>query len=438
MEIDKTTLNDLSVFNAEEAFSIFDYLDHTTTTNGKEQLKINLQTPLQTPNDINGIQQTLKLILLKQKDWPGQISNGSVMVIERFYDARVDMIPANVSATNAYSYKLLHAPDYSLIKYSVTHCFDFIKGMQQLVDLFLKDGCPSPLHKLLEVAGRLMAQEVFSTVRLNKSAKDLPIQQMLQLAHYILYRFKQGMHTLLQIHAQLDAWYGMAMAVQKHHLVFPVCKPSEQPFIEVTGLYHPLLTNAVSYDVTMNRHTNFLFLTGANMAGKSTFIKAVGISVFLAHIGMAVPAGKMELSVFDGMLSNINVMDNITKGESYFFNEVQRIKATIQKVNDGRKWLILIDELFKGTNVQDAMKCSTAVIEGLLKIRNSLFILSTHLYEIAEPLQVHSNIIFNYFETTVKDDQLLFSYHLKKGISNDRFGYLIMKKEGVVKMLEEL
>ena len=438
MEIDKTTLNDLAVFNAEEAFSLFNYLDHTTTTNGKEQLKINLQTPLQTPDAINGIQQTLKLILLKQKDWPGQISNGSVMVIERFYDARVDMIPANVSATNAYSYKLLHAPDYSLIKYSVTHYFDFIKGMQQLVDVFLKDDCPPPLHKLLEQAGRLIAQEVFSMVRINTSAGELPIQQILQLAHFILYRFKQGMHTLLQIHAQLDAWYGMAMAIQKYHLVFPVCKASEQPFIDVTGLYHPLLTNAVSYDIAMNRQTNFLFLTGANMAGKSTFIKAVGISVYLAHIGMAVPAAKMELSVFDGMLSNINVIDNITRGESYFFNEVQRIKATIQKVNDGRKWLILIDELFKGTNVQDAMKCSTAVIEGLLKIKNSLFILSTHLYEIAEPLQVHPNIIFNYFETIVKDDQLLFSYHLKKGISNDRFGYLIMKKEGVVKMLEEL
>ena len=438
MEIDKTTLNDLAVFNAEEAFSLFKYLDYTTTTNGKEQLKTNLQTPLQTPEAINGIQETLKLILRKQNHWPGQISNGSVMVIERFYDARVDMIPANVSATNAYSYKLLHAPDFSLVKYSITHCFDFIKGMQQLVDVFLQDGCPLPLKKLLEEARKLTLQEAFAIIGTNKSAKELPVQQTLQLAHYILYRFKQGMHTLLQIHAQLDAWYGMAMAIQKYKLVFPVCNPSEQPYIEVKGLYHPLLTNAVSYDVTMNRQTNFLFLTGANMAGKSTFIKAVGISVFLAHIGMAVPASKMDMSVFDGMLSNINVIDNITKGESYFFNEVQRIKATIQKVNDGRKWLILIDELFKGTNVQDAMKCSTAVIEGLLKIRNSLFILSTHLYEIAEPLQVNPNIIFNYFETTVKDDQLIFSYHLKNGISNDRFGYLIMKKEGVVKMLEDL
>jgi len=142
--------------------------------------------------------------------------------------------------------------------------------------------------------------------------------------------------------------------------------------------------------------------------------------------------------MFDGLLSNINVVDNIVKGESYFYNEVQRIKATVQKISDGRNWLILIDELFKGTNVQDAMKCSTTVIEGLLKMNKSLFVLSTHLYEIGEPLRQYSNIIFNYFETAVEDDQLLFSYQLKEGISNDRLGYLILKREGVVEMLRRL
>jgi len=99
------------------------------------------------------------------------------------------------------------------------------------------------------------------------------------------------------------------------------------------------------------------------MAGKSTFIKAVGTAVFLAHLGMGVPAKEMQLSLFDGILSNINVVDNIAKGESYFFNEVQRIKNTIIKINNKNKWLVLIDELFKGTNVQDAMKCSSTVIE---------------------------------------------------------------------------
>ena len=131
-------------------------------------------------------------------------------------------------------------------------------------------------------------------------------------------------------------------------------------------------------------------------------------------------------------------MDNIARGESYFYNEVQRIKSTINKISDGKKWLILIDELFKGTNVQDAMKCSSTVIEGLLKMKNSLFILSTHLYEIGEELKKYPNIDFKYFETSVTDGQLFFSYHLKDGISNDRLGYLILKREGVVEMLEKL
>jgi DNA mismatch repair ATPase MutS len=138
------------------------------------------------------------------------------------------------------------------------------------------------------------------------------------------------------------------------------------------------------------------------------------------------------------LLSNINVADNIVRGESYFFNEVQRIKATINRINNGKKWLILIDELFKGTNVQDAMKCSIAVIEGFIKMKNSVFILSTHLYEISDELKHHPNIAFYFFETTAENDQLKFSYHLKPGISNDRLGYLILKREGVVKMLGDL
>jgi DNA mismatch repair ATPase MutS len=174
------------------------------------------------------------------------------------------------------------------------------------------------------------------------------------------------------------------------------------------------------------------------MAGKSTLIKSVGTAVFLAHIGMGVPAKNMKLSLFDGLLSNINVTDNLLKGESYFYNEVHRIKSTVEKISDGRKWLILIDELFKGTNVEDAMKCSTTVIKGLLKMKNSLFILSTHLYEIGDELKIFPNIRFNYFETLVKGDQLFFNYQLKEGISVDRLGYFILKKEGVVELLEKL
>ena len=360
------------------------------------------------------------------------------MVVEKFYESSLDPIPAKPNALAAFTYKLWHSHDFSLIKYSVRHSFDFIKGMKETVSFFLGNDTPPLLKKQLDEAKRILDKEALDIISTKKTAADLQPAQMLELAYFIRYKYKSNILDLLNIFGKMDAWYGMAIAVEKYKLTMPFFIEDELPQLEADSLYHLMLQNPVSYNVQLNPSKNFLFLTGANMAGKSTFIKACGTAVYLAHTGMGVPAQNMRLSFFDGILSNINVIDNIAKGESYFFNEVQRIKATLQKVSDGKKWLILIDELFKGTNVQDAMKCSSAVIEGLLKIKNSIFILSTHLYEIGDDLKKHPNIAFNYFETAVEDDQLSFSYQLKEGISNDRLGYLILKKEGVVKMLEDI
>jgi DNA mismatch repair ATPase MutS len=84
------------------------------------------------------------------------------------------------------------------------------------------------------------------------------------------------------------------------------------------------------------------------------------------------------------------------------------------------------------------MKCSLAVIEGLNKMKNGLFILSSHLYEIGEELKNIPSISFKYFETELKDNELLFSYKLKDGISKDRMGYLILQREGVTSLLENI
>ncbi len=438
METDKTTLKDLSIFTGEEDFSILNKINNTVTSNGREQLKRNLVTPLATIAQIKDIQLTLKFFIRHEESVPTQISNGTIMVVQRFYDYSFDPLPSSVSSITAKSYKLLHGPDYSLIKYSAIHCFDFLKGMLEFCGRYIKEDTPLPLQQKLQVAARILESPALTVVKKFQKSADLSIPQQLELGQHLRYQFKHSMFTLLDIHAQLDAWHGMAMAVKKLGLVFPEFRASNEPVVEMKGLYHMLLAEPVPYDVELTPHSNFLFLTGANMAGKSTFIKAVGTAVYLAHLGMGVPAKEMQLSVFDGLLSNINVIDNLARGESYFYNEVQRIKATIGKITDGRKWLILIDELFKGTNVEDAMKCSTAVIEGFLKSKNSLFILSTHLYEIGENLKRYPNISFNYFETITAQDKLSFNYQLRSGISNDRLGYLILQREGVVKMLEEL
>jgi DNA mismatch repair ATPase MutS len=439
MQADKTTLTDLAIFDTEEEHSIFHYINFTRTVGGKEWLRFFISNPLHDITAISNTQLTVKKVLDVHTQWDIKlISNGSIMVIEKFYETPIDDIPNNPGPVNTLMYSILSASDFSLVRYSVKHFLDFFKGLQQITLLFPGENNPAPLQTIIDKIHLRLNKAGLQDLLLGTDVKELPKQKVLELGYFLKRRFKQEAHELIEVYSKLDAYYSMASACKEHALCFPEFVESDEPVITASKLFHPLLHTPVAYDVNLNPEQNFLFLTGANMGGKSTFIKAVGVAAFLAHTGMGVPAAEMKLTLFDGLLSNINVVDNIMQGESYFFNEVQRIRKTIEKISDGKKWLILIDELFKGTNVQDAMKCSSTVIEGLLKIKNSLFILSTHLYEIGADLQKYSHIQFKYFETSVVNEQLFFSYQIKDGISNDRLGYLILKREGVVELLLNL
>src|SRR5664279_5451020 len=438
MQIDQTTYADLSIFQTTDDFSIFGTLDYTRTVGGRIQLLEFFNHPFSQLDKILQTQEILRIILANENDWAPSISNGTVMVMERFYETPLDKIPASHDPVSARMYQLLHAPDYALTRYSTGHFSDFIRGMLSITAIREKQTCPPILKNLMEQAHKLLNTAIIRSMADKKSGDKLQPSEVVEYGNFIRNHFKQPAMELIRIYGKFDAWYSMAVAGKEFNLVMPELIGTDHPFLEVESLWHPLLPHAVSYNVFMNPDSNFFFLTGANMAGKSTFIKSVGTALFLAHLGMGVPAEKMKTSLFDGILSNINVVDNIAKGESYFFNEVQRIRKTIIQISDQKKWLVLIDELFKGTNVQDAMKCSSTVIKGLIKIKSSLFILSTHLYEIGEELKKHPNICFKYFETRVENGQLVFPYQLKDGISNDRLGYLILEREKVVELLDKL
>lgn len=438
MIIDKQSFNDISIFHPEEEFSIFHKLNFTRTAGGKEWLKKFFTEPHDSIEKIIGTQKIIRTFMEHVKDWPTGISNGTVLMMDKFLDYSLDPVSENPASFNNMLYKWLHSEDYAMVKYSVSHFADFYRGLKQINELLDGLDLPISIRLYTDRIGRLLKEPPLQKLSETEPFKKFSTRQNLYFAHYLRGRYKTDTLELIETFSKLDAWYSMAVAVKTYGLSFPEFIEQETALVDAKGLYHILLPEPVAYDVQMDPAHNFLFLTGANMAGKSTLIKSIGSAVFLAHIGMGVPAASMKLTLFDGVLSNINVVDNIAKGESFFFNEVQRIKNTIEKINDGKKWLVLIDELFKGTNVQDAMKCSLTVIKGLIKIKNSLFILSTHLYEIGEELKQYPNISFRYFETNVKDDQLEFSYQLKEGISEDRIGYVILRREKVVEMLEKL
>ncbi len=438
MQIDNTSFSDISIFHHEEEFSIFHKLNFTRTVGGREWLRRFFSEPHDSIEKIHGTQKVIRTFMEHVNDWPTDISNGTMLVMDKFLDYPLDYISEAPASLNNLSYRWLHREDYSMVKYSMTHFADFYRGIKKIAELLENLDLPANIKLYVDRINGILKQAPLEKLAETEPGEKFTARQNLYFAFHLRGRYKTNTLEMIEIFSRLDAWYSMAVAVKTYGLSFPEFIQQDTPLVDAKGLYHILLPEPVPYDLQMNPEHNFLFLTGANMAGKSTLIKAVGSAVFLAHIGMGVPAQKMKLTLFDGLLSNINVVDNIAKGESFFFNEVQRIKNTIEKINNGKKWLVLIDELFKGTNVQDAMKCSLTVVKGLMKIKNSLFILSTHLYEIGDELKNYPNISFRFFETNVKDEQLEFSYQLKVGISEDRIGYVILKREKVVEMLEKL
>ena len=437
MQVDKITLQDIGLFDHEEHPGLANHLNFCKSNGGKAQLEIYLHEPLASLINIKDRQQALTKFITNIEFVDGmKITNGTCLVIEKFFETSFKTIPIQISLPGAYWYLFWNKADYSLIKYSVEHLVLFIRSLKDWILIFEKEKESPVIEKLVHRIKKLVEHAELD--RLNNDFSVTNPQEILNLGFFFLYRYKHQTRDLLNHFYELDALYSLSKAHHNYHFTFPSWVESNKPYLSVENAIHPLVINAVGNTLTLSPEQNFLFLTGANMAGKSTFIKTIGIVVYLSHIGMGAPANKVTLTLMDGLITNLNISDNIVKGESYFFNEVQRIKNTVLKINDGKKNVVLIDELFKGTNILDAMKCSIKVIEGLQKMNNNIFILSTHLYEISDQIAQYKNVQFNYFETQVVDKKLHFKYHLSKGVSEDRIGYLILEREGVVDLLDKI
>jgi DNA mismatch repair ATPase MutS len=437
MLVDKITLKDIGLFDTDESEGLISHLNFCKSNGGKEQLDQYLAHPL---NSIEAIEKRQKAIVvfIKEIDFVHEmkITNGTTLVIEKFFGTAFKPIPTQISYPGAYWYQYIHGADYALLKYSLEHLILFYENLNNWLLVFENKNENPIVANLVQNIKKLVQHP--SLANLNTQSTLANPQKLLMLAYFFRNHYKNNTLQLLQYFFELDAYYSMAMATKKFNFVFPTWIKSETPLLEVVSGIHPLVPNPVDNTISLSSQTNLFFLTGANMAGKSTFIKTLGIVIYLAHVGIGAPAKKVTLSLFDGLITNLTIADNVVKGESYFFNEVQRIKNTIEKIIDGKKYFVLIDELFKGTNIQDAMKCSTAVIEGLQNLRNSLFVISTHLYEISDGLKKYDNIQFSYFETEVRQKELVFHYQLKEGVSQDRLGYLILEREGVVDLLNNM
>ena len=438
MRNDKTTLKDL-YFIASQEQSVFDLLDHTTTQAGKEMLRKHVFSPPESFEQLASLQQTVKFFAAHPNAWTSFISNGTLVMLEKFFESAdaSSTPPGGISLNiSAFFQKLFYRGQYTFTQFSISHLSDFLKGCRELAEIQKMPEVPASLKNILqeieaELENHRLSEHVMSVTKWT-SYKDLS-----RLSFLARRELKNPVYRLLHHFAKLDAWRSLALATINNNWIFPELSSSLPLKMKAEGLYHPLLKKPVSYDVQFDESRNFLLLTGANMSGKTTFMRTLGVSALLAHLGMGVPARSFQISFLQGIITNMHVEDSLIHGESYFLAEVMRIKQTVQNILQPLPHLVLMDELFKGTNVHDAYECTKAVVDGLLKHRHHILVLSTHLYEVAQHFKDRQDIIFSYFVTDMTHEgNYSFSYELKPGISNDRIGYRILQKEGVIELLQ--
>lgn len=437
MRNDKITLKDLAVYTSE-GDSVFALIDHTTTQYGKDILRKHIQNPPETFEELREMQATIQYLMAFPEKWETIISNGTLVMLDKFFESAENSTPpSSVSFMfGSVFQKLFNRGEYFFTQFSVSHLADFLNGCLKLVSLLQEENLPALLRNELELMNKELQHRL--TAEVAKVDKSTPYKQLSGISYRARREMKHMVQRLMYHYARLDSWQAMARATEAQNWVFPELQPEAPIKFAATGIYHPLIAAPIAYDVDFSDKQNLMVLTGANMSGKTTFMRSLGLAALLAHLGMGVPASAMQISFLHGIITNMHVEDNILKGESYFFAEVKRMKHTAERLVQHESHLVLMDELFKGTNVHDAYECTRAVVEGLLQRPNHLMVLSTHLYEVAQHFSNRKDILFAYFVTRMSDDgNYQFSYELKPGISNDRIGYRILQKEGVLDLLKK-
>jgi hypothetical protein len=208
---------------------------------------------------------------------------------------------------------------------------------------------------------------------------------------------------------------------------------SRQHFtINGIAIGHPLLsgTQRVNNDFELRGAPKVGLITGSNMAGKSTFLRSLGVNIVLAQIGATVCAKSFQLSPVN-LLSSMRIADNLAENTSTFYAELKKLKTIIEAVNRHETVFILLDEILRGTNSLDRHTGSKALIQQLIK-EGAVAVLATHDVELAALQADHPTSIENYhFDVQVEGEELYFDYKLKTGVCTSLNASILMKKIGI-------
>lgn len=307
-------------------------------------------------------------------------------------------------------------------------------GMQELMERFNLNG-QSPIQALQQLSKELdrldLRNNQFLYVLLEGSI-FFQLQEIVRIERWKV-RYGQHISEWLETVGELDALCSLGTFAYNHpQYTYP--ELTEKPFCFLaTQMGHPLMpaSQRVKNDATIPSRPFFLIITGANMAGKSTYLRTIGVNYLLACIGAPVCCERLKLYP-NQLITSLRTSDSLSDNESYFFAELKRLKRIIDLLNQGQQLFIILDEILKGTNSMDKQKGSFDLIRQFMQLKAN-GIIATHDLLLGSLIKQFPEEIRNYcFEADIKENELTFSYKLREGVAQNMNACFLMKKMGII------
>lgn len=423
LRTDEQTIKDLGIFGKRDGDGIYDIYNQVHTRGGEALLEELFRNPLADKDAINRRSAIIEGFARLNLPFP---YNASLFDMAEKYLAN--------GAENEKNKNNRATLGEKEIQNGVSAIIELIRLTKTFIGQQVLSDIPAYTAER-EAVTHLLADAVFDPVLKDPSKEKLSYGAVTAFDALFRISERQKIGRLLQHVYYLDVYMSVAQTARERKFVFPKALDKHLCHLKIEQVYHPALNKPVGNDISMNASKNVIFLTGANMAGKSTFLRALSTALYVAHVGFPVAAKSMEFSVMDGLYTTINLPDNLGIGASHFYAEVLRVKKMAMELSTGKSFFILFDELFRGTNVKDAHEATVAVMEGFAMRRKSMFIVSSHIVEAGADLQQRSNIDYLYLPTRMNQHMPEYTYTLEKGITDDRHGMIIIRNEGILDIL---
>lgn len=307
-------------------------------------------------------------------------------------------------------------------------------AIRQLMDSLDIDG-KSPAEALTQLSKELDRLDLRNNQLLYVILEGSIFFQLQQIVRIERWKERYGKQVIgwLSVVGELDALCSLATFAYNHpEYTYPAI--ADKPFrFQARNMGHPLMPPAqcAKNDALIPSRPYFLIITGANMAGKSTYLRTIGTNYLLACIGA--PACCDALTLYPARLvTSLRTSDSLSDNESYFFAELKRLKRIIDMLNNGKELFIILDEILKGTNSTDKQKGSFDLIRQFMHLDTN-GIIATHDLLLSRLAEQFPGNIRNYcFEADIKDNELTFSYRLREGTAQNMNACFLMKKMGII------